>query len=343
MEPIDLAAASDDDLRALAAVGAALERAAGIPDVLIPPPAAGVVEWRFAPAYAERRAFVVRDGSDVVGSAVCRWEDLASNRDHVHVWIEVHPEYQGRGFGRRLLTATVQAARDEFDARIIDTEARRDEIVPRRFLESLGFESRLTSPRNVAWTRDIDRSTLEAWVARVSERASDYELLTWDGPMPDEHTEDFVRLWHVMNTAPKEGLDREDDVVTVREARLWEEYNDARGITPWAVVARHIPSGQLAGFTVLALSPHWPRVAEQQDTGVLPEHRNRGLGRWVKAINALRLLAEHPEVEALCTWNAGSNQPMLAINHAMAFAPVEWWAEWQAEAKRLRELLGSAG
>ena len=58
------------------------------------------------------------------------------------------------------------------------------------------------------------------------------------------------------------------------------------------------------------------------------EHRNLGLGRWLKAANALRLLDERPEVTTIETWNAGVNAAMLAINHAMGFQPVAEWQEW---------------
>jgi hypothetical protein len=83
----------------------------------------------------------------------------------------------------------------------------------------------------------------------------------------------------------------------------------------------------------------WTRIAWQGDTGVWPKHRERGLGRWLKAVNALRLLDEQPEVEFIDTWNAGSNEAMLAINVAMGFRPLENWGIWQAGTDVVAEAL----
>ncbi|HKY75356.1 MAG TPA: hypothetical protein VJS45_04400, partial [Acidimicrobiia bacterium] len=65
----------------------------------------------------------------------------------------------------------------------------------------------------------------------------------------------------------------------------------------------------------------------------------RGLGRWLKAVNALRLLDERPDVEFIDTWNAGSNEAMLGINVAMGFAPLENWGDWQASTNEVAAAL----
>lgn len=338
-EPLDPATASDQDLAAVHEVFAAGERAAGVPEVLIPPPRQGVLDLCHPPATVLRRMVVARDAGAIVGAAAWEWEDVASNRDHVFVGVDVAPGARGRGLGRELLATAVAQACDEFHPRLIDAEARRDDPAVHALLGGVGFEARLSSPRNVLWTAGLDRSMLEGWVARAAERAADYELVRWDGSVPKDLHDQFLELWHVMNTAPLESLEWDDEVMTPERSRAQEGAWSRRGVTPWAVVARHRPSGTFAGFTVVAVHEHWPQVAAQEDTGVLPEHRDRGLGRWLKAVNALRILDERAEVEAVTTWNAGSNAPMLGINHAMGFAPVEWWAEWQVEAKRARELL----
>ena len=52
------------------------------------------------------------------------------------------------------------------------------------------------------------------------------------------------------------------------------------------------------------------------------------LARQVRERVVRRLLDERPAVERIETENAGSNEPMLAINHAMGFASAgteDWW------------------
>jgi len=62
---------------------------------------------------------------------------------------------------------------------------------------------------------------------------------------------------------------------------------------------------------------------------VHPDHRHRGLARWVKAAMLLRIRDERPATTALRTSNAWSNAPMLAINDALGFHTVSTRTEWQ--------------
>lgn len=198
------------------------------------------------------------------------------------------------------------------------------------FLRSLGAERRLVERHSRCRTADIDREQLEGWLRRAGERAAGYSLVAWDGRCPDELLEPFVAVKGVMNTAPLEAFEWDDDRLTAEQWRACEATAAARGVELWQVCARHDDSGELAGYTELAFPTLWPQAAWQEDTGVWPKHRQRGLGRWMKAVNALRLLEERPEVEFISTWNAGSNEAMLGINVAMGFRPLENWGEWQA-------------
>lgn len=340
VEPIEWATASDADIRAFHRLNAAVERDAGVPDALVEPYELVARELRNPRPLVHRRAFALRDGDDLAAVSRCGWEDVDENRDHVSVGVTVEPRQRGRGLERLMLRPAVEAACDEFAARLLDAEERIGSPGLEVLLD-LDFEVRLRSPCNVMWTRDLDRARMQEWVDRAAERATDYELISWDGACPDEHVDAFRELWRVMNTAPREDLDWEDETLSLERLRAWERHDAARGVTPWVVVARHIPTGEFAGFTVLAHLEMWRTVTWQEDTGVQPAHRNRGLGRWLKATNALRLIEDAPEVQAVTTWNAGSNEPMLGINHAMGFAPLEWWGELQAEAKAVRDLLAA--
>ncbi len=80
----------------------------------------------------------------------------------------------------------------------------------------------------------------------------------------------------------------------------------------------------IAGYTEIVLpTATWPTRGFQGDTGVDPNHRDRGLGRWLKAEMLLRLIDERPAVRRVTTQNAGSNAPMLNINHALGFRCIE--------------------
>jgi hypothetical protein len=185
---------------------------------------------------------------------------------------------------------------------------------------------------------------LEGWVARAAERAQDYELLRWDGPCPEEYAEAFVNEQNVMNTAPIDDLEYEDEVFTVARLRDREAMQAHRRIDQITRVARHVPSGEFVGHSDVWLPQRWPTKAYQNDTGVYPALREKGLGRWLKAQMLLDLMDERPQLDNISTWNAGSNDAMLGINYAMGFKTVTEFGEHQVRADvalaKLEAILG---
>ena len=81
------------------------------------------------------------------------------------------------------------------------------------------------------------------------------------------------------------------------------------------------PAGEPAGVTEVATFEHRPWFVQQQGTTTLGPHRNRGLGRWLKAEMFDQLRRHHPEAQIIETGNADSNAPMLTINEQMGFRP----------------------
>ncbi|HEU0130028.1 MAG TPA: hypothetical protein VFQ85_03435 [Mycobacteriales bacterium] len=131
-----------------------------------------------------------------------------------------------------------------------------------------------------------------------------------------------------MNTAPRDDLTEEDWVYTPERVRDFEDAVAARGHTMLTVVAREVATGELAAFNQVVVHPEWPDVVENEDTAVAVPHRGRGLGRWVKALNVLRVLDETP-ARVISTWNAASNGHMLRVNRELGFACQHVWESWE--------------
>lgn len=336
VRPEDLAPA---ELESIHAVDVAIEAEARVPDLLVPPLAHVATDWLHPLPYEHTRLFLAETRGELGGYAWCGWEDLPSNRKTAKAEVQVRPGRRDGDTGRQLLGSVVRAARD-FGCGQLLVEARA-EGPEAEFLGWHGLEAKLTSPRNVLWMRGLDSALMHEWVQRAHTRAREYSLIAWTGATSDELVGDLSDLWHVMNTAPLEDLDWEPEVMTPDRWRALEANWTARSMTPFTAMVVHEPTGVPVGFTQLVVDGHWRQVAVQEDTGVQPEHRNRGLGRWLKAANVLRLVETHPEVEAVTTWNAGSNAPMLRINHEMGFSALESWAEWQADLEQVERALGS--
>lgn len=315
-----------DQIAEIRRVDLACEHERGAPEILVPPAEHLWREFVHLPEHKHGRVFLAPGDDGLDGYAWCTWEDLSSNRKTAQFHLRTLPGLS-ESVSATLLHQVLVAARDYGCCSLI-TEAP-TEGHEAEFLQRAGLEARLREPRNAVWTRDLPVERLTQWVEDAATMASGYKLIGWDGACPDEWLRDFADLWLVMNTAPLDDLDWEPEEFTPQRCRAEEAAWSRRGITPWTVVAIESATGTFAGFTTVLIDEHWPEVVIQEDTGVRPEHRGYGLGKWLKAVNALRLLDERPDVEVVVTWNAGSNAPMLAINHAMGFRTVDVQAEWQ--------------
>jgi GNAT superfamily N-acetyltransferase len=269
------------------------------------------------------------DDGQMAGWAQLEVEYVGSNREFAEFKTEVHPAHRRRGVGSALLQTVTDAARE--DGRTMLGTAAYEGTAGEPFLAHAGAENRQVFRQSRLQMSDVDPNMLREWVVRAAERAAGYSLVGWDDPCPEEYLDAFTEVVHVMNTAPLDDLDIEDEIWTPEETRAWQASLQARGHQGWVLAARHDATGRFAGFTEMGFWPWEPQRAAQGDTGVDPAHRNLGLGRWLKAAMLQRLLRERPDVRHVDTGNAGSNRPMLAINVALGFKPQWLGGFWQLE------------
>jgi GNAT superfamily N-acetyltransferase len=277
---------------------------------------------RDSPPDTEVLAWLALDDGAELGLAVL---DLRTGRGNDHLaWLPdlyVQPHGRRQGAGRRLLDEVVVASRARDRTLVAGAHVAGDEAAS-AFAAAVGAAGALTDDQNRCRTADLDPTMLRAWL--VEPRG--YSLVTWDGRCPDDLVERFARLHDAMNDAPTS--DAVNPWVSTPElVRQREDVLVSTGVVRWTVAARHDASGDLAGFTELDLSPFRSWLARQGDTGVAVAHRGHGIGRWLKAVNALRLPDERPDVTSIETWNASTNDHMNAINRAMGFRRVAQWQE----------------
>jgi GNAT superfamily N-acetyltransferase len=77
--------------------------------------------------------------------------------------------------------------------------------------------------------------------------------------------------------------------------------------------------GSLSGMTDVSYHPARPDRVQQRFTGVRPDCRGRGIGKWLKAEMLVRIRDAYPQARWVVTENATSNAAMLAINRALGF------------------------
>jgi GNAT superfamily N-acetyltransferase len=299
------------------------------PDEPSPPLADVIADHRAVPARV--RSWEIR-GCDsegaLVGRAICRLDpEHDATPDLLEATVFVHPMHRRRGLGSALLDHLLQLARGERRARVTSWTTSR---APAGDAFARGHGARAVSHGHInsLHVHRVDRALLEQWVTEGPQRAPGYELLAWDGPVPDEHLVAFADLYNVMNDAPLDDLVMTDYSVTPEQLREWERRAAATSAQTWTVVAR-APDGTLAGFHAVNWRSSQPTIMNVADTGVRSEHRGHALGKWLKAVVTLRTLDERPSVEEIRTGNADSNDAMLGINHAMGYRPLFSSTTWE--------------
>ena len=275
-----------------------------------------------APPERMTRRLARDDGGAVVGHGHAFWRDEPGG---CTLRVFVDQAARGRGVGRAIGRELVQDARADgrtgltLEVALGSTEA--------TIAEAAGFRPDLVIELNRCDPRTIPDALLDQWRA-AGEQAGGYSLVAYDVPCPsDELARDFIHARHVMNDAPRyEG--EAEATYTVEELFEVEAASVAAHQRWWNVGVRHDATGELVGISEMYLPTKRPWIVFQGDTGVDQAHRGHGLGAWMKAVNHLRLRDECPEVEIVQTWNANSNEPMLRINRALGFTPVQRFQAW---------------
>jgi GNAT superfamily N-acetyltransferase len=295
-----------------------------------------VVDWRNLLESESTPRWALWNGPEVVATSGA-YMDLEQNLENAFGWVYVHPSHRGLGHGRMIASPMFDAV--QADGRTRFAFALNDGRPEEPLLMRAGMKSAYREKLSRLSFPDVDWVLMSSWVERAAERASDYELLFLPSPLGEEHLDAFCDLMFIMNTAPREDYEEEDQVVTPEVWRDLEDKERKRSRDVLSYTVRHKPTGDLAGFTTVAYHRLQKDLVWQLDTGVDPEHRTKGLGRWLKAAMALQLRSQYPDVQRIDTFNAGSNQPMLNINVEMGFRPVLIQNVWQGDLVTLRENL----
>ena len=285
------------------------------------------------------RLGVLREGDRLVGSWSVK-TPLLDNVTTAGLRVIVAPDARRRGHGTRMLEHVEGLAREAGRTALQSWQLLPyDSAAPdptTAFATRHGYASALPSlrsdldladgPDGPDGGPDVGRAlgVLDAEVSGMKDRlASDYRLVTWWNRCPDEYLVDRAHLMQRMSTdAPTGDLTAEEERWDGARVREYEEIAEAMNRDTAETAALHVPSGRLVAFTQISVPRGDPAVSYQWDTLVLREHRGLRLGMWVKAANLRAVVARHPRIRRLTTYNAESNAPMLRVNFAMGFTPV---------------------
>jgi GNAT superfamily N-acetyltransferase len=280
-------------------------------------------------AYAVRAA----DGT-VVGTA---WMS-APRDDNLHVSftrLGVASAHRRQGVATKLFGAFVGFAA-EHDRTTLLLGADIHHPAADGFAASLGATTAMRAHVNQLLLADVPDGLVEHWIASANSATGavhDYEL-QWvpDSECPDEWLADLAVVTDVLqNDAPMDDIPIGERHTTPEQLRAHAERTRAFGRDWWTLIARHRATGEPVGYTEMFFPQENPKLGSQGATAVSAKHRGYALGRWLKATMLQRLLEEKPDITTIRTFNADSNDPMLAINFAMGFKNLYAAARWMIE------------
>jgi len=280
------------------------------------------------------------DGGSALGMATLSALTGDAKRHLAPVSISVLPEARRMGIATRLLRPVAEAARTA-GLRLLMAQTASQAPAGEPFIRGIGGVVGLTNSFSRLDLAGLDRELMRSWRERAVERAGGFEIGLWEGPYPKEDLDAVLAMILVMNTAPRGELDIGDFEPTAELMQEWDSSMAEIGVERWTMHVRHMESGKFAGYTEVFWNPARPETVNQGDTGVFPQYRNRGLGRWLKAAMAEKVLRDRPQVRRIRTENATSNAPMLGINREMGFVHYRTSIDWQVEVDRVFEYLES--
>ncbi|MGW0365845.1 GNAT family N-acetyltransferase [Streptomyces sp. NPDC002990] len=297
-----------------------------LPDV--PPPSPAQIHAQLTqPALDSRRLTWLATGADgvPVGVAALRLFTSPARNHLAEMELHVHPAHRRRGAGSRLLSAVVAACRTE-DRRSLIVEAAADSP-GEAFCARWNFRLALAVDHLLLRLDEMD----EARIRRLGgAEHPGYRLTGWTGTVPDDLAAAFATAKNAMNDMPVGGLDYGSVAWDAERVRAMAKVVADRGDTLLTLAAVH-DDGTMGGYTEIVVPQGASARVQQYDTAVVPAHRGRGLGLWLKAAMVRRLRTEYPGVVEVETDNAEDNVHMLAVNRELGFCSYRRTRECQLD------------
>ncbi len=297
-----------------------------------------IQEFKNMPDFVEVHIWLARENNAAIGYANMQVAHLPDNQHVAQLNVQILPEHRNKGLGKTILKEVCDTAKDANRSLLLAIS--HDKIsAGESFLERYGFGRGMETKVSQLEVAKLESGMLEDWIKTGETRASDYLLGTWDAAIPEGEVVAFAKLMDVMNTQPKGDLEMEDEHLSPQVIRDMEKVKFGSGGKRVISYVKHRSTGEFAGYSELEWHPTRASIVTQQATGVNPEHRNLGLGRWLKAANLKEMLAMNLDAKFVRTGNANDNAAMLKINIELGFAPYHAATVWQGNTDIILEKL----
>jgi GNAT superfamily N-acetyltransferase len=267
---------------------------------------------------------------DAAGKA-CGWYVLTlperENRHLAGLNLVVHAASRRAGLGTAL--ASHAAARARHCGRTHLEALAREDSPGSAFARALGGRPGMAEVRRVLDLAAVPAGHLAGLRATAGLAASGYQLLSWDGPAPEDQLAGVAAINDTAEADMPREAGQEPQRWDAQRVRLSERRWAAQGLRGYSVAARSAATGEMAGLTQLVVDPAQPAWGLQELTAVARRHRGRRLGLLVKVAMLESLAEREPRLTRIITGNGDANEHMAAINAELGFGVLDRWPSFQ--------------
>lgn len=228
----------------------------------------------------------------------------------------VLPEFRRQGIASRMLGKITELAKEWGLKKMLCGGYGKD--ASNGFCKHFGAEmvslelERKLKLSNANWTMIEEFS-------KPTSKNTDFAIELHDGN-PKDQKEEYFRLYAKF-CAESYTIEMEpdhDEDFTVKEMEE-ENKKPPEDKDKLIVALAKTPEGKIAGLTNITIDRNNPSQSHQHITGVQKDYRGKGIGLRLKAVTALHIRDNHPQVESITTYISNENKWMADINEMMGF------------------------
>ncbi len=325
--------ASPQDLRDWYEIYVAVA-SADFPSVPLPPYDSYVEQLGKAMSYMGlQRHWTARCNGRLVGVASAHFPTSESNQ-LAYISVRVSAPHRRGSVGSRLLRAMVPVIREHGCKRVSGQVSVGGD--GEKWTSALGFRTVLRRSSHRLEVGSVDPAVWQL------DPAPGFRLEQWESVAPQDLVHGFAQARNTMADQPTGESSYQRRVWTAERVRQHEAEMRDVGETRRYVVAVEERSGEVAGFTEIAIVPGQVSVVYQEDTGVRPQYRGLGLGRAMKAAMMRWLTADLPALEQVRTMTAAENLHMIRVNAQLGYRTEYTESSVEADVAALEVLLASS-
>jgi len=246
------------------------------------------------------------------------------------------PDYHRKGIGTALLKVIVQEAQS-LNRTVIEIGSSQDS--GRAFLKKHGAVLTLEGAENRLELDDVDWDLMQSWIDEGPKRPEGVTIESFFD-VPEDILDEYCEVYKICgNMAPQGDMEYRANMAAKLRRELEQRFRDM-GRKNFTLISRE-KDGRISGLTEIVYDSREDYQILQELTGVLPEFRGRGLGKWLKAQMVFHIRDNYPNAKMIITGNADVNAPMLSINERMGFKRHKGGQMYKFQTEELAKKLGN--